>query len=338
MAVRILSAQDVRALLSPADCLTAVEEAFGAWGRAEAGTPGILGVHVPDGAFHIKAAAMRVGPGHYFAAKINGNFPGNPDGRGLPSIQGVIVLSDADTGAPLAVMDSIQVTLLRTAAATAVAARHLARADASSLTLVGCGAQAPSQLRALDLVRPLGHVRLFDVRTARARALAERMAPELSASFEIATDLAAAVRSSDMCVTCTTSTVPFLTRDMVSPGAFIAAVGADSPTKHEIDPGLMAASKVVADSLDQCAVIGDLHHALGAAVMRRQDVHAELGRVVAGLAPGRERPDEVIVFDSTGVGLQDVAVVAVAYQRAEATDRGLRTELDASASYSTTAW
>jgi len=331
MGVRILSAADVEALLPPAACLAVVEEAFLAWGRGQVGAPGILGVHAGDGAFHIKAAAMRVGGRHYFAAKTNGNFPANPERHRLPSIQGVLLLCDAERGTPLAIMDAAQLTVLRTAAATAVAARRLARAEATTLALVGCGAQAESQVRALQLVRPLARVQLVDRDRARAEALAARLARELDAEVRVADDLAGAVRSSEMCVTCTTATAPFLAPEMVPPGSFVAAVGADNPRKHEIDARLLAASKVVVDSLDQCAAMGDLHHALEAGAMERDDVHAELGHVVAGLAPGRERDDEVIVFDSTGVALQDVAAAAIVYERAQAEGRGSLAELAPSA-------
>lgn len=327
MTIRILSAEDVDTLLTPEDCIAAVEDAFRRWGLGEVAAPGVLGVHVDGGGFHIKAAAMVVSGREYFCAKTNGNFPANPEGRGLPSIQGIIVLFDAETGTPLAVLDSMRVTELRTSAATAVAARHLARRDAGAVTLVGCGAQAASQLRALQAVRPLARVLLLDRSRARAEQLAIDLSSELSADVEVASSLSDALAVSDMCVTCTTSTGPFLTREMVRPGTFVAAVGADNPVKHEIEAGLLAASKVVADSLEQCATIGDLHHALVAGAMRREDVHAELGEVVAGLRPGRERDDEVIVFDSTGTALQDVAAAALVYERAVATDRGRTVQL-----------
>lgn len=219
-------------------------------------------------------------------------------------------------------MDSSRLTELRTAAATAVAARHLARAGASRLTLVGCGAQAMAQLRAVSAVRPISRVRLFDIEPARAEALAKRMAPDPGLVVEIVADLAAAVAGSDICVTCTPSRRPILTADMAGPGLFIAAVGADNPEKHEVAVELLASARVVVDSLDQAAEIGDLHHALAAGVMRREDVHAELGEVVAGRASGRGRDDEVIVFDSTGTALQDVAAAAIVYERAEASGRG----------------
>jgi ornithine cyclodeaminase/alanine dehydrogenase-like protein (mu-crystallin family) len=325
-AIMAIGAEDVDALLDVAGCVEAVEDVFRAWGAGEVEPPKVLGVHVEGGGFHIKAGVLRRGSKSYFAAKANGNFPGNP-ARGLPSIQGLIVLADAADGTPLALLDSIRITELRTAAATAVAARWLAREGASSVTLIGCGAQAASQLRALAHVCALGEVQLVDLDHERAVALAERIRGELGVPVRVETDLAAAVRRADVTVACTTSKAAFLTDAMVPAGAFVAAVGADNPEKHEIHPSLLANARVVVDSLDQCAAIGDLHHALASGAMDRGSVHAELGAVVAGRAPGRTDPSERFVFDSTGTALQDVAAAAIVYERAVASGRGQRLAL-----------
>ncbi len=130
-----------------------------------------------------------------------------------------------------------------------------------------------------------------------------------------------------MCVTCTPSRAPFLLRDHVAPGTFVAAVGADSADKQELDPRLMAEAVVVVDVLDQCAAIGDLHHALEAGVLTRESVHAELADVVTGRKPGRRSDQEITVFDSTGTALEDVAAAVVVYERALAAGRGLAVDL-----------
>ena len=142
-------------------------------------------------------------------------------------------------------------------------------------------------------------------------------------------DLTAAVRQSDICVTCTTSRHPLLGADDVSPGTFIAAVGADNPQKQELHPGLMAQSKIVCDMLEQCAVMGDLHHALEAGVVTREYVHAELGEVVADKKPGRESQEEITIFDSTGMALQDVAAAAFLYEKAQRDGSGVRLDFAA---------
>jgi len=312
--IRVLGASDVEALLDLDACIAAVEEAFRQHGSGRAAPPGVLGL----AGFHVKAGVLDLGR-RYFAAKVNGNFAGNA-GLGLPRIQGVVVLSDGATGAPLAVLDSVAVTRLRTAAATAVAARRLARPDAAAATIVGCGAQAAAQVRAVARVRPIRRVFAVDVDGARARGLAESLDGELEVT--VAADLRAAVQASDICITCTPSREPLLFRDFVAPGTFVAAVGADAGDKQEIDAALLAAAAVVTDVREQCATIGDLHHALAAGLMTRDDVRADLGEIVAEIVPGRLSPDEIIVFDSTGMALQDVAAAAVAYERAEAAGRG----------------
>jgi len=299
----LLGRADVDRLLTPAACIAAVEDAFRQHALGAVPAPGILGMHAAKGGFHVKAGFL----GSYFAAKVNANFPGN---TGLPTIQGAVILFDATNGRPLAIMDSISITAVRTAAATGVAAKYLARPDCDSALICGCGGQAASQLEALLRVRSPRRVFTHDRDRGRAAALAARFG---GTAME---DLAEAARSSDIIVTCTTASRYFITRAMVRPGAFIAAVGADNENKQEIDPELLAQAKVVTDLTEQAARIGDLHHAIEAGVMSAGDVHAELGEVLAGRKPGRERPDEVIVFDSTGTGLQDVAAAIAVYERA----------------------
>jgi ornithine cyclodeaminase/alanine dehydrogenase-like protein (mu-crystallin family) len=313
--LRVLGRTDVEALLDLDACIAAVEEAFRQHGTREADPPGVLGVGAQGGGFHIKAGTLKLRR-PYFAAKVNGNFSGNA-ARGLPRIQGLVVLSDGATGTPLAVLDSVAITRLRTAAATAVAARYLAVPGASVATLCGCGAQGGAQIRAVARVRPLRRLFVVDLDSARAEALAAELSRELGIEITATGDLRAATLESSICVTCTPSRSPILGRDLVKSGTFIAAVGADSSEKQELAPELMASATIVTDVHEQAATIGDLHHAIAAGVMRREDVHAELGEIVAGRKPGRRSDDEVVIFDSTGMALQDVAAAALAFERAE---------------------
>ena len=321
--VMFLTSADIRSLLTPDDCIAAVERVFRMYGEGQASTPGVLSLHATDGAFHIKAGLLNLNRS-YFAAKINGNFPENDTRYGLPTIQGVVSLHDATNGSVLALMDSREITCLRTAAATAVAAKYLARADAHTLTICGCGQQAPAQVRALSRVCILQKVFTYDQNEDRATQLALKLSAELGISVTPIADVREAVRLSDLCITCTTSRAPLLQREDVGLGTFIAAVGADNPQKQELDPALMAAGKIVVDILDQCAAIGDLHHALDAHAVTRDDVHAELGEIVAGKKPGRETRQEITIFDSTGMALQDVAAVVLAFEKAEQRGSGAR--------------
>jgi alanine dehydrogenase len=321
----LLSSAQVRAVLPLRDCIDAVERAFALHAQGMSLAQGVLAAHVAGGGFHIKAAGLTLDR-PYFAAKTNANFPGNARAFGLPTIQGAVMLCDAENGFPLAIMDSMEITALRTAAATAVAVRHLARAEAATVALAGCGRQAADQLAAVALVRRLKLVQAADIDAERARRFAAEQSRALNLRVEAVDDFAAAARRADIVVTCTTAKTPLLDLGDVPPGATVAAVGADNPEKNEIAPGLMAAAAVVCDSIGQCAEIGDLRHAIAAGAMRREDVRAELGVVIAGSAPGRLAPEETVIFDSTGTAIQDVAAAALAYRNAQA--RGLGTRFD----------
>jgi len=322
----VLSRTDVLDLLSLPDCIDAVESAFRLHAEGRTLGPGVLSVHASNGGFHIKAAGM-IGERSYFAAKTNGNFSDNPRQWGLPTIQGTIVLADAANGTPLAVMDSGSVTALRTGAATAVAAKFLARPDARTATIVGCGVQGEVQLAAITTILPLRRIMLVDIDHARAEELARRVAAKHGVRLEPTKNLRDALRDSDVCVTCTTSRRAFLEAEDISPGTFIAAVGADNPEKQELEPSLLASATLVVDVLHQCAEIGELHHALAAGVLTLERVHAELADVVVGRRPARTRPDEITIFDSSGTALQDVAAAVAVYEKARAAGRGTAVNL-----------
>jgi ornithine cyclodeaminase/alanine dehydrogenase-like protein (mu-crystallin family) len=204
-----------------------------------------------------------------------------------------------------------------------VAAKYLSRPDASRVALFGCGTQGLVQLQALSRVRPLRHVAVHDRDRLAAERLARALGPELGLDIQVMGDeIFDVVRTSDIVVTCTPARSPFLRAEHVGAGAFVAAVGADREDKQELDVAVLAGSCVVVDALEQCATIGELHHALDAGVMTRADVRAELSDVVAGRAPDRRDLERPTIFDSTGTGMQDVAAAALAFERAVAAGRG----------------
>ena len=293
--VFILSRGDVQALMDRSGYLEAVELGFRAAYEGKARSPLPMAVEGSGGTFHAKAASIQLDR-HYVALKFNGNFPGN-SARGLPTIQGAILLSDGDTGSLLAVMDTIEVTLRRTAAATALAARYLARPESNTILMCGCGGQAMAQLEALRDLFPLSQCFAWDKDSNCAKSFAAAAADE-NVRIIAVTELAEASGAADIIVTCTTSREPFLRPEHVRPGTFVAAVGADSPEKNEVDPALLAQSMVVADVTDQCAVMGELHHALDGGTIGHADVHAELGELVMGLKSGRTDVHQVTLFDS----------------------------------------
>lgn len=328
MNTRILTRSDIADLLSVEDCIRAVEDAFRLHAEGRSLGSGVLSLHVEGGAFHIKAAGLHLGRS-YFAAKINGNFFHNIERFGMPRIQGAVILADAENGFPLAILDSSEITIRRTGAATAVAAKHLARPDSRVVTIIGCGNQGRISLRALRALFPIDKAFVFDLDSSRAERFAGELGSELKMSITAVGDFADGTRVSDICVTCTPSREAFLRREHVARGAFIAAVGADSSEKQEIDPELLASSRLFVDHLEQCATFGDLQHALARGVMTRDDVAGELGEVIARARPGRTSREEVVIFDSTGMALQDVAAAAIVYERSIEADRGVGVQLSA---------
>jgi alanine dehydrogenase len=318
----ILSRSNIARLMKYGDYVGAVEAAFRAAVEGRAVAPPASAVRVPGGSFHAKGAAL-LGDDAKVAIKINGNFPGNPAANGLPTVQGVIYLADGANGRPLAVMDSIEVTINRTGAATTLAARRLARANSRVATVCGAGVQGRIQLRAIAAAAKLEHVHVWDINLPAAERMAQEMSAALKLDVRPTSDLASTLES-DIIVTCTSARRAFLTPELVRPGTFISAVGADNSDKHEIDPRLYAGSLAVVDSLEQAAEIGDLHHALEAGAVTREHVHASLGEILAGTRPGRTDDKSITLFDSTGMGLQDVAAAVAIYRRALETGAGTR--------------
>jgi alanine dehydrogenase len=317
----LLTRSEVAKLISLEECIDAVESAFELFATGKTQAPGILGIHSQAGGFHTKAGIMNLNK-NYFVSKTNANFPGNVREFGLPTIQGVVIVCDADNGRVLAIMDSIEMTILRTGAATAVAAKYLARVNSEVMTICGCGNQGKVSLKALTCVRPLKKIFAFDSDEQKAQGFAEQLSEELDLAIYPTKDLKTAIQQSDICITCTPSKKPFLLNEYLSPGTFIAAVGADSEDKQELEPSILFSHKVVTDITAQCVLIGELHHA----VKLKKDFHAyaELGQIIAGEIEGRTSDEEIIVFDSTGTALQDIASAAIVYEKAINRNKGMK--------------
>jgi ornithine cyclodeaminase/alanine dehydrogenase len=323
----ILKKSEIASLLTLAECVPAVEEAFRMRAEGRALASGLMHIDADGGEFHIKGGGLRL-ERTYVALKANGGFFRNRKLYGLPNIQGVILLFDGGTGSPLAVMDSIDITILRTGAATAIAARVLARTDASTALVCGCGNQGRIQLASLRHALPtLRRAFAYDVDPAAARTFAAETAASLGLEVTPEADLGRAAAQSDVIVTCTPAKGYFLLKRHVRPGTFVAAVGADSPDKQELEPALLAGAKVVVDILDQCARVGELHHALDAGLMTTADVHGELGEILAGRRPGRTDDTEITIFDATGTALQDAAAAVAVYRKALERGLGIRAEM-----------
>lgn len=318
--VILLTEADLRALvpldLAAVDC---VEDAFRALATKPVAMPPILRLDIPEhrGEVDVKTAYV---PGlDHFAIKISPGFFGNPE-IGLPSTNGMMVVLSARTGLVQALLlDNGYLTDVRTAAAGAVAARHLARDDCQTAAILGAGMQAEMQAVALSLVRPVQAFRIWARDPAKAAAFRDRLAARgLAATAH--PSVAAATDGADIIVTTTPATSPVL--HDAAPGQHITAMGSDAEHKNEVAPALLARATYVADRLSQTRALGELHHAIATGAVPADRDFPELGQVIAGLAPGRSRPDQITLADLTGTGIQDTAIAALAVARARAAGIG----------------
>lgn len=322
MKVLVLKERDLRSLVRPEAALSAVRDAFARLARGEAVLPGVIGLDIPgaEGEVHVKGAHLLGTP--FYSIKEAAGFYGNPK-RGLPVGSGLILVFDAQTGFLSALLfDNAFLTELRTASAGALAADLLARRRIRKLAMVGCGSQARYQLESLLLVRRPERVVVWGRRSEAAEAYAKEMTARHGVPVATAPSAREAVEGAELVVTVTTARAPVVESGWVAPGCHVTAVGSDGPDKIELDPALLArADKVVADRLDQCLRLGEIHHAVERGLMTREGVYAELGEIAAGTKPGRTGEDEITVADLTGVGIQDAAVSNLAVL--EARRRGL---------------
>jgi ornithine cyclodeaminase len=318
--VRVLREADVRAALDMRSCIDAVERAFTAYSAGRAELPAVIHLDVPEneGEIHVKAGHLHGEP--HYALKVSSGFAGNA-ARGLLGSDGMVVVFDAETGAPAAfLLDHGYITDLRTGAAGGVAARHLAPEEVGTVAVIGTGAQARYQLEALACERSFREVRIWgrdpDHAGAAARDIsAAAWLPE-GCTVTVADSVPDAVGDADVVLTVTASREPLVQADWLAFGAHVTAVGSDAPDKQELDATVLGrADLVVADSRTQCAQLGEIHHALDAGALEEIEV-VELGEITAGRRPGRTSEEERTVCDLTGVGVQDVAAAGLVMRNA----------------------
>ncbi|HEX7388497.1 MAG TPA: ectoine utilization protein EutC [Acidiphilium sp.] len=323
--ISILTEADLRRLVPlDRDAIDCIEGAFRAFAEGGVIMPPVLHLDIPArrGEIDVKTAFVPDLPD--FAIKMSPGFFDNPS-LGLPSTSGLMVAFDARTGfVRRLLLDNGYLTDVRTAAAGAVAARYLARADASIAAIFGAGMQARLQLEALALVRPIRSARIWARRPERAAALAADIAAHLAIEAVPCRDPAQAVRGAHVIVTTTPAQTPILFDRWIEPGQHITAMGSDSAHKNEIEPALIArADRYVADSLSQTGLIGELRSAVAAGRAGDGRHFAELGAIMVESAEGRGSDTEITVADLTGIGAQDTAIAFLAGRRADEAGAGV---------------
>ena len=322
MSVLVLTEAELRACVGfDPDCLNTIEDAFTSLCEGKVEMPPVMHIEVAEhrGDVDIKSACVR-GLDH-LAVKVASGFFDNPK-LGLPSGGAMVVVLSARTGFCESVMlDNAYLTDLRTGLAGAVAARHLAPERVRSVGVLGSGAQARYQVRALRLVRDFERVLVSARDAGRTGAYAAEMSEALALPVRAAAP-EELVRESDLVITTTPARAPIVEAAWLHPGLHITAMGSDLPGKQELDPEILRrADRVVCDSRSQCRAMGELQHAVS--LLDGDGAPAELGEVTSGVAPGRQSPEEITVCDLTGTGVQDTAIACLALSRARARGAGV---------------
>lgn len=322
--ILILSRKELEQLLSLEDITPAVEKSFSLYaeGKAKLAESVQIDVEEPKGEFHIKSGQLGLDK-PYVCLKMNGAFFDNPVRYGLPSICGLILLYSGLNGRPLAVMESGYITLLRTGAAGAVAAKYLAKKNSKRAAVIGCGNQGRIQLKALSTLFPLDKVFAYDQEQEKKETYAREMSTELSIEVLPATNPQQTISEADIIITCTPARKAMLKDSWLKEGSFICAIGADSPGKQELEPAIFKRALVVVDSTKQCTEVGEIQHAIKEGIITESDIYAELGEITSGKKPGRQKDEDIIIFDSTGLATQDAIAAAIAYNKAKSINLGL---------------
>lgn len=306
MSTLLLGRKDVAGLLDMGEVMVVVEQAFRDYAAGCAQMPAKVYIRVPRGDFRAMPAAVP----HAAGVKWVNVHLSNHE-RGLPTVMAVLILSDPDTAYPLAIMDATEITAYRTAATSANASRCLARPESHTLGLIGAGRQARMHLQSHALVFPLDRVRVYDVQPQAAQAFVTCF-PQYRVEVSSAEEAA----MSDIVCTLTPSTMPIVKSAWIRPGTHINAVGADAPGKQELDPALLSSARVVVDDLTQSCHAGEINVSVCQGAFKKEQIWATLGEVIAGTKPGRTADQQITIFDSTGLAIEDVATGWLVYQRA----------------------
>ena len=327
MSFRLLTHRDVRELLPMNECVDVMSTALAALSRGDVVLPLRTMMWLPEKAGLLGLMPAYLGEPRCFGLKAISFMPGN-FGTEFESHQGAVLLFEPEHGQLLAVMDASSITGIRTAAASGLATRLLARNDAGDLAILGSGVQAASHLEAMSAVRTLRRVRVWSRDTEGARRFAEHEGRRLGLSIEVTPSSRSAVKNADIICTTTGAKEPILAGEWLAPGAHVNAVGACFPTTRELDTNAVRRSRFYVDCRESALhEAGDFLIPRNEGAIGEDHIVGEIGDVVLGRAEGRRSPEEITVFKSLGIAIEDLASAHHIYRKAVATDRGLRADL-----------
>jgi alanine dehydrogenase len=311
-----LSEIQVQALIDIDELIAALEQAHVQHSTGKAVMPVRLVVPLPQIQGRITSMPGFLSEDKALGMKVVTHFQDNPK-QGLPAILATIMLFSAETGKMIAVMDGSYITAIRTACASAMATKALANPQTPVLGILGAGVQARAHIQALARVRKLKKIKLYSPSGASAAAVKQDIAPQVEAAIEVVKSAEEAVRDSDILVTVTTAKEPIVKQEWLKPGVHINAVGSHRPDLREIDGATLARAKIVVDSREAImAECGDILLAIKEGSITGENIHGEIGEVLAQAKPGRRSTDELTLYKSVGIAIQDVTTANLVYQKA----------------------
>ena len=317
MKTLLLTKEEVRGLISMKEVIGTVEEAYRAFNSGEVVQPGYFGIHLPPPRGEIDFKLGYCESNEMISMKASsGGFIDNPARHGVPNGMGTILLFDARSCALACVMDGSLITGLRTGASGAVSVKALARKDAKAIASIGTGNQARMQIRAIREVMKIERIHAWSRSPDTVSRFKADIESELGIPVAMADSKREAVERADILVTTTRGKGPLVEAGWVKPGTHIVAIGTDQQGKQELDPEIFRGAKIVLDSIEQCVEKGETQHPLNGKVIGKDDIHAEMGEILLGRKPGRENEDEVTIFDSTGMAIQDNTTATKIYRNA----------------------
>ena len=312
----LLTRDDVIRVLDMPDCMDVVEKAFAELASGTAELPLRIGIKPPGGiSLYMPAYLKELGA---LACKVVTVYKDNPTKHDMPTTIGKVLLQDPETGDVTCIMDGGYLTAMRTGAVSGVATKYLARtAEGQVAGIFGAGVQARMQLWAVAVVRKLGKALVYDPAPDAVRSFIDELGPKLDLEIEAVDSVEAMIAGSDILCAATSSSQPLFDGATVRPGTHINGIGSHTPNARELDTAIVARSKFIADSAEAClSEAGDLMIPIEEGAITAEHIHAELGEIVLGTKPARENDDEITLFKSNGLAIQDVATAKLVYDRA----------------------
>lgn len=317
MKTLLLQKEEVRRLIAMKEVIATVEEAYKAFNSGQVRQPPYIGIDLPGHSGEIDfKLGYNQGNETISMKASSGGFRNNPENHGVPNGMGTVLLFDGRHGGLLCVMDGSLLTGLRTGASGAVSVKALARKDAKMIACIGTGHQARMQIRAIREVMRIEAIHAWSNHAESMARFQDDIQSECDIPVVLAGSKQQAVEQADILVTTTRGRGSLVEAAWVKPGTHIVAIGSDAPGKQEFEPEVFRGAKVVVDSIAQCVEKGETQHPIAKGILKRDGIHAEIGEILLGKKPGRESDEEITLFDSTGMAIQDNTTAAKIYRNA----------------------